>query len=79
MLQMHLVLDVFDHFLLYFFQSLYFKKSCQKIANKSGQAFYNLSRQKMSQMLIPLPPLSEQRRIVTKLEELLHEIDKLKG
>lgn len=38
-----------------------------------------LNSSKMSQMLIPLPPLSEQRRIVTKLEELLQEIDKLKG
>ena len=38
-----------------------------------------LNSSKMSQMLIPLPPLSEQRRIVTKLEELLQEIDKLKA
>ncbi len=30
-------------------------------------------------VLLPLPPLSEQRRIVTKLEELLQEIDKLKA
>ena len=29
-------------------------------------------------LLIPLPPLAEQRRIVAKIEELFAEIDKLK-
>jgi type I restriction enzyme S subunit len=29
-------------------------------------------------LLIPLPPLAEQHRIVEKLEQMLGEIDKLK-
>lgn len=33
----------------------------------------------MTSLLIPLPPLAEQHRIVEKLEQLLHEIDKLKN
>ncbi len=32
----------------------------------------------MTSLIIPLPPLAEQHRIVEKIEELMHEIDKLK-
>ncbi len=38
-----------------------------------------LNSSKMSQMLIPLPPLSEQRRIVTKLEEILPRLKSMNG
>lgn len=38
-----------------------------------------LAVSRINDVLLPLPPLSEQRRIVTKLEELLQEIDKLKA
>jgi len=38
----------------------------------------NCNGQTLSKMLIPLPPLSEQKRIVAKLEELLGEVEKLK-
>ena len=41
------------------FQSEYYKGYCRSITNKSGQAFYNLSRQKLMQFLVPLPPLNE--------------------
>lgn len=62
--------EIFLKYVLNFFQSYYYKQYCQSITNKSGQAFYNLSRQKLLQCLIPLPPLTEQKRIVTKLEQL---------
>ncbi len=39
----------------------------------------SINNSHIEQFLFPLPPLSEQRRIVTKLEELLQEIDKLKA
>ena len=70
--------DIFSKFLSYYFQTAYYNTYCQSIANKSGQAFWNLSRQKLMELVLPTPPLAEQHRIVEKLEQLLGEIDKLK-
>ena len=53
-----------------FFQTTYFKKYCISITNKSGQAFYNLSRQKLMQCFVPLPPEGEQVRIANKYTSL---------
>ncbi|MBR3540023.1 MAG: restriction endonuclease subunit S [Bacteroidales bacterium] len=52
-------------------------KSLDMIGGR-GIAIQGLSASALKSIIIPLPPLSEQRRIVTKLEELLQEIDKLK-
>ena len=41
----------------------------------SGTTFLELSAKKFSQIPIPLPPISEQYRIVTKIEELFSELD----
>lgn len=43
-----------------------------------GGAQPNISKEKIVNSLIPLPPLSEQKRIVAKVEELLALCDKLK-
>jgi len=63
-------------YLLYFFQTVFYKTYCQSITNKSGQAFYNLSRSKLMECFIPIPPLTEQQRIVAKLEEVLPIVEK---
>ena len=62
--------DTLVKYLSFFFQSVFYNKYCKSIANKSGQAFWNISRQKLMNLTIPLPPLAEQRRIVAKIEEL---------
>jgi type I restriction enzyme S subunit len=70
--------DILSKYLSCYFQSACYNTYCQSIANKSGQAFWNLSRQKLMEHLLPIPPLAEQKRIVEKLEQVLGEIDKLK-
>ena len=52
------------------FQSEYYKGYCRRITNKSGQAFYNLSRQKLMQFLVPLPPLNERIAIANEVAKI---------
>lgn len=76
MLTPHIDDDILSQYLLIAFSSPYFRDRCRKIVNKSGQAFYNLSREKMMQLFVPIPPLAEQHRIVAKIEELLPYVDR---
>ena len=43
-----------------------------------GGAQPNISKEKIVSVLIPLPPLAEQKRIVARLEELLPLCERLK-
>lgn len=49
------------------------KQMAEKVAN--GTTFKEISLKAFSQLSIPLPPLSEQKAIVSKIEELFSELD----
>lgn len=58
---------------------LFFKKSYEELRmHAAGGAQPNLNVRKVSQMVVPMPPLDEQRRIVAKVEELTALCDALK-
>ena len=64
-----------NRFLFYYLQSPIFKEIFE--GNKKG-IIGGVSINMLYPLLIPLPPLAEQHRIVEKLEQLLGEINKLK-
>ena len=57
--------------LAYFLQSPFLIEAMRGITKKSGAAFYNLGKERLKELYLPLPPMAEQRRIVDKINELL--------
>ena len=66
----------FNHSLLlaYFLQSPFLIEAMRGITKKSGAAFYNLGKERLKELYLPLPPMTEQRRIVDKINEVLSSI-----
>jgi type I restriction enzyme S subunit len=61
-----------NNFLLF----LLYRLKSKILEDAYGGAQPNISSGKIEEMLIPLPPLAEQHRIVAKIEELFSELDK---
>ena len=62
-----------------FMSSSAFQEMMKSITKKSGQAFYNMNKERLKDLYFPLPPLEEQQRIVDKInsfEPLIQEYDK---
>ena len=64
------------YYLLYIFKTNFFYDYAVKAATQT--TIKNVSLKDMRMLPIPLPPLAEQKRIVTKLEEILPLCNKLK-
>lgn len=73
----HRLRPVIDGLCEYVYYLIYLLKESNRLASV-GTAMPGLSANRLKELLIPLPPLAEQHRIVAKIEELLGGIDKLK-
>ncbi len=62
-------------YIVYLLSSSYFYNVMSE--KSSGSVVSNLNIDKVKTMLIPLPPIEEQKKIVSKIEELFALIDKL--
>ena len=69
--------ELFIPFLFYFLNSNKFENDC--IESSTGVAQKNMSTVWLSNYMIPTPPLSEQQRIVSRLDAAFAHIDELKA
>jgi type I restriction enzyme, S subunit len=63
------------NFLRFFFETIV----ARNLSISFGTAIPNLSAQQINETLVPLPPLAEQCRIVTKVDELMELCDQLEA
>ena len=73
----HRLRPYYEGYTKYVYYVMWFYKSIGEIGGK-GIGIKGLSASALKAIVIPLPPLAEQHRIVEKLEQMLGEIDKLK-
>lgn len=66
--------DTFADFIMMYLDSPLFFAEIKRYDNGTAQP--NLAAKSLEQFLFPLPPISEQKRIVAKIEELLPYIDR---
>ena len=66
--------DVVSEYLLYTFAAKHHRDNCRNITHKSGQAFYNLSREQMMNLPVPIPPREEMGRIIAMLKRVLPRV-----
>ena len=66
--------DVVSEYLLYAFAAKHHRDNCRNITHKSGQAFYNLSREQMMNLPVPIPPRGEMGRIIAMLKRVLPKV-----
>ena len=63
-----------DNTLAYYLQCVFSSPTTiefvRSITNKSGQAFYNIGKERLSNTLIPIPPFDEMGRITSRIESL---------
>ena len=67
--------DILSKYLLALLSSPVLIDYIKSVTNKSGQAFYNISKNRLEMTLLPLPPLAEQQRIVESIDAIFRCIE----
>jgi len=63
-------LSFISEIIMYFISSPLFQSLMKDITKKSGQAFYNLSKERFANLYFPIPPERETRRILSKINQV---------
>ena len=61
-------------YILYLLSSPFMIDFMKSITNKSGQAFYNIGKERLSTALLPIPSFAEQHSIVAQIEKLFEQL-----
>ncbi len=67
--------DVLSQYLCYLIKSPAIIERIKAITKKSGSAFYNIGKERLVRIYIPIPPYKEMCRIVAILKELIKSIE----
>lgn len=69
--------NIFKLFIQYFNSSIFAEEYYIKLGTMKSTTMNNITREQFNSLLIPLPPLAEQKRIVNKLEEVMNVCDEI--
>ena len=73
-IRLHLIDQWLSKYILCLLSSPFMIEFMKSITNKSGQAFYNIGKERLSAALLPIPSLMEQQRIVAQIEKLFEQL-----
>ncbi len=68
---------IYKRYISYFFKSPYYRQTVA--SSGKGIGINNLQKQYVEQIIVPLPPLEEQYRIVAKVDQLMSLCDELEA
>ena len=66
----------YNDYILRYLQSFYFKDYMRE---SNSTQIYQLTQAMLKNALIPLPPISEQKRIISKIEEMFKRLDQIQN